>query len=32
MYGDWEGALFDYRYGLQPAQKDSIIEAQLKTY
>ncbi len=30
VYGDWEGALFNYNYKLTPAQKDSIIKAMLK--
>jgi 5'-nucleotidase (lipoprotein e(P4) family) len=29
-YGDWESALFNFNYQLSPAQKDSIIRAQLK--
>jgi len=31
-YGDWEGALYKYNYGLTPAQKDSVIKAVLKSY
>ncbi|MEP7143851.1 MAG: 5'-nucleotidase, lipoprotein e(P4) family [Ferruginibacter sp.] len=31
-YGDWEGALYNFNYKLTPAQKDSIIQLQLKTY
>lgn len=31
-YGDWEGALYDFKYTLPPAQKDSAILHQLKTY
>ncbi|GAA4330110.1 5'-nucleotidase, lipoprotein e(P4) family [Mucilaginibacter gynuensis] len=30
-YGDWEGALYQFNYGLKPAQKDSVIKAKLKT-
>ncbi|MVN90307.1 5'-nucleotidase, lipoprotein e(P4) family [Mucilaginibacter aquatilis] len=30
-YGDWEGALFNFNYGLKAAQKDSIIKAKLIT-
>jgi 5'-nucleotidase (lipoprotein e(P4) family) len=29
-YGDWEGALFNFNYKLTPAQKDSIIKANLR--
>jgi len=31
-YGDWEGALYNFNYNLSPAQKDSAILRQLKTY
>ena len=31
-YGDWEGALYQYKYSLTQAQKDSTIKAVLKTY
>jgi 5'-nucleotidase (lipoprotein e(P4) family) len=31
-YGDWEGALYDFKYTLPAAQKDSAILHQLKTY
>ena len=31
-YGDWEGALYDFKYDLPPGQKDSAILRQLKTY
>lgn len=31
-YGDWEGAIYHYDYKLSPAQKDSIIKADAKTY
>ncbi len=31
-YGDWEGALYKYKYNYTPAQKDSVIRAALKTY
>lgn len=30
MYGDWEGALFGYRYGLSVAEKDSLMDAALR--
>jgi len=29
-YGDWEGALFNFNYKLTPAQKDSIIKANMR--
>jgi 5'-nucleotidase (lipoprotein e(P4) family) len=29
-YGDWEGALFNFNYKLSPAQRDSIIKANLR--
>lgn len=29
-YGDWEGALFNFNYKLTPAQKDSIIKANIR--
>jgi 5'-nucleotidase (lipoprotein e(P4) family) len=29
-YGDFEGALFQYNYKLNPAQKDSVIRAKIK--
>lgn len=32
MYGDWEGALYNYQYKLPPQQKDSIIISGLKKY
>lgn len=32
MYGDWEGALFNYHYSLPVKQKDSIIVGGLKRY
>lgn len=32
MYGDWEGALYNYRYTLPPKQKDSIIVDGLRKY
>lgn len=32
MYGDWEGALFGYRYGLSVAHKDSLMRAALRDY
>jgi 5'-nucleotidase (lipoprotein e(P4) family) len=31
-YGDWEGALYDFKYTLPATQKDSTILRQLKTY
>ncbi len=31
-YGDWEGALYQYNYGLTPQQKDSVIKSILKNY
>ena len=31
-YGDWENALYQYNYKLSPAQKDSIIKSNLKSY
>jgi 5'-nucleotidase (lipoprotein e(P4) family) len=31
-YGDWEGALYNFDYRLTPAQKDSVIKLQLRTY
>lgn len=32
MYGDWEGALYNYKYNLPVQQKDSIIVSGLKKY
>ncbi len=32
FYGDWEGSTFKYNYALNPAQKDSLIRAILKSY
>ena len=32
MYGDWEGALYNYRHTLPPKQKDSIIVEGLIKY
>ncbi|NPV37529.1 MAG: 5'-nucleotidase, lipoprotein e(P4) family [Bacteroidales bacterium] len=32
MYGDWENALYEYKYGLMPAQKDSIRRKFLKGF
>ncbi|MDT3402778.1 5'-nucleotidase, lipoprotein e(P4) family [Mucilaginibacter terrae] len=29
-YGDWEGALFKFNYGLKAAQKDSVIKAKTR--
>ena len=31
-YGDWEGAIYNYKYGLSPLQKDSAIKSNLKGY
>lgn len=31
-YGDWEGALYNYNFRLSPAQKDSIIRANVKGF
>lgn len=32
MYGDWEGALYNYQYKLTPPQKDSVLKSRLKNY
>ena len=32
VYGDWESALYHYKYSLTPAQKDSAIKASLSGY
>ena len=32
VYGDWEGALFNYNYKLSISQKDSIYKTILKSY
>ena len=32
MYGDWEGAMYNYQYGLQPHVKEKIILQSLKKY
>jgi len=32
MYGDWEGALYNYNFNLTPAQRDSIRRASLKGF
>ena len=32
MYGDWEGALYNYRYALPVNQKDSVIIGGLRKY
>jgi len=32
MYGEWEGAVYDYNWSLTPAQKDSARKANLRTY
>ncbi|MDI3318492.1 5'-nucleotidase, lipoprotein e(P4) family [Pinibacter soli] len=31
-YGDWEGALYNYNYKLSPAQKDSVVRANVKGF
>lgn len=31
-YGDWETSLYQYKYNLTPAQKDSVIRKALKGY
>ena len=31
-YGDWEGAIYNYKYNLSPLQKDSAIKSNLKGY
>ncbi|MFY0252324.1 5'-nucleotidase, lipoprotein e(P4) family [Chitinophaga sp. 30R24] len=32
MYGDWEGALYNYQYKLTTAQKDSMLQSRLRNY
>lgn len=32
MYGDWEGALYNFQYKLSAQQKDSIMKGRLKNY
>jgi len=32
MYGEWEGAVYDYNWSLTPAQKDSARKTNLRTY
>jgi len=32
VYGDWEGALFNYNFKLTPAQKDSVLLKSLQGY
>ncbi|MCW3463325.1 5'-nucleotidase, lipoprotein e(P4) family [Chitinophaga nivalis] len=32
MYGDWEGALYNYQYNLSTQQKDSVMQSRLKNY
>jgi 5'-nucleotidase (lipoprotein e(P4) family) len=32
MYGDWEGALYNFQYNLSVPQKDSILRSRLKNY
>ncbi|HEY9257890.1 5'-nucleotidase, lipoprotein e(P4) family [Chitinophaga sp.] len=32
MYGDWEGALYNFQYKLTPSQKDAIMKSRLKKY
>lgn len=31
-YGDWEGALYQYKYNLSQSQKDSIMQENLRKY
>lgn len=31
VYGDWELALYQYKYSLSPAQKDSVLKSWLRT-
>ncbi len=32
LYGDWEGAIYDYNYGLSPEKKSEKRRSYLKTY
>lgn len=32
MYGDWEGALYDFQYKLSERQKDSVMQSKLRNY
>lgn len=32
MYGDWEGALYNYQHQLSPAEKGAILEKKLRNY
>ncbi|HVI46584.1 MAG TPA: 5'-nucleotidase, lipoprotein e(P4) family [Chitinophaga sp.] len=32
MYGDWEGALYNYQYKLSDKQKDSVLQGRLRNY
>lgn len=32
IYGEWENAIYDYRHGLSPAQKDKIRKEKLTAY
>lgn len=32
MYGDWEGALYNFQYKLTTPQKDSIMKSRLRNY
>ncbi|RFS24583.1 5'-nucleotidase, lipoprotein e(P4) family [Chitinophaga silvatica] len=32
MYGDWEGAIYNFQYKLSPQQKDSIMKRSMKNY
>lgn len=32
MYGDWEGALYNFQYNLSVPRKDSILKSRLKNY
>lgn len=31
-YGEWENAMFNYKFNLTPAQKDSVLKSILRTY
>jgi len=32
VYGDWEGSLYKYQYGMPPAKKDSALRSVLRSY
>ncbi|ASZ14683.1 5'-nucleotidase, lipoprotein e(P4) family [Chitinophaga pendula] len=32
MYGDWEGALYNYQHQLSPTEKEAILEKKLRNY